>query len=173
MFDIIVACTETGGIGKGGSIPWHIPEDLQRFAKITRGHVVIMGRGTWKSLPKRPLPDRVNIVLSSDPSLLQDTSADHICKSFPEALHIVAQTYPDRNIYVIGGEGLYREAILHTECKKVLLTKVYNHVDCDRFFPLTLLHQRFVRTSSEYMQFSGSFMFRFCEYLRNNMTHGN
>ena len=66
---LIWAQTPTGVIGRDGTLPWHVPEDMAHFRDLTRGHPVIMGRGTWDSLPPRfrPLPDRDNIVLTRDP----------------------------------------------------------------------------------------------------------
>ena len=63
--ELIWAQDQNGGIGKNGTLPWHISEDLQNFKKITSGSPVIMGRKTWESLSFKPLPNRRNIVLSS------------------------------------------------------------------------------------------------------------
>ena len=63
--DMIWAQDKNGGIGKNGTLPWNISEDLQNFKKVTWGHPIIMGRKTWESLPFKPLPNRRNIVLSS------------------------------------------------------------------------------------------------------------
>ena len=63
---IIWAQDNNGGIGKDNKLPWHISEDLINFKKITSIHTIIMGRKTWDSLPKKPLPNRRNIVLSSN-----------------------------------------------------------------------------------------------------------
>ena len=63
--ELIWAQDENGGIGKNGKLPWHISEDLQNFKKITAGFPIIMGRKTWESLPKKPLPERRNIVIKT------------------------------------------------------------------------------------------------------------
>ena len=63
--ELIWAQDQNGGIGKKGELPWHISEDLQNFKKITSSHPIVMGRKTWDSLPFKPLPNRRNIVLSS------------------------------------------------------------------------------------------------------------
>ncbi|MDE6791696.1 MAG: dihydrofolate reductase [Muribaculaceae bacterium] len=65
--NMIVAVGKDGAIGKGGDLIWRISEDLKRFKRLTMGHPVIMGRKTWESLPKRPLPGRRNIVISRMP----------------------------------------------------------------------------------------------------------
>ena len=67
MISIIVAIAENYAIGKNNDLLWHIPEDMKRFKKITRGHKIIMGKRTYQSLPYRPLKDRTNIVISDVP----------------------------------------------------------------------------------------------------------
>ena len=61
---LVVAVAENGVIGKDGAIPWHISDDLKRFKALTLGHTVVMGRKTWDSLPKKPLPGRANVVVT-------------------------------------------------------------------------------------------------------------
>ena len=61
---LVVAIAQNGVIGKDGLIPWHISEDMKRFKALTLGHTVVMGRKTWDSLPKKPLPGRVNVVIT-------------------------------------------------------------------------------------------------------------
>ncbi|MBR4715308.1 MAG: dihydrofolate reductase, partial [Bacteroidales bacterium] len=63
---IIVAIAQNNAIGKDNDLIWHISDDLKRFKALTSGHTVIMGRNTWNSLPRRPLPKRRNIVLTHD-----------------------------------------------------------------------------------------------------------
>ena len=65
---LIWAQDQNGGIGKNGNLPWHIPEDLKNFKKITFGSTIVMGRKTWDSLPIKPLPKRRNIILSNNVS---------------------------------------------------------------------------------------------------------
>jgi dihydrofolate reductase len=67
MISIIVAVSEDWGIGKDNELLWHISEDLKRFKRLTTGNTVIMGKKTWVSLPRKPLPGRKNIVLTDDP----------------------------------------------------------------------------------------------------------
>ena len=72
-YNLIVACANNYGIGYNGELPWHIPNDLKRFSKLTKGkgnNAVIMGRKTWDSLPVKPLPNRVNIILTSNSELI-------------------------------------------------------------------------------------------------------
>ena len=68
MISIIVAVSEDWGIGKDNELLWHISEDLKRFKRLTFGNTVVMGKKTWESLPRRPLPGRKNIVLTDNPN---------------------------------------------------------------------------------------------------------
>ena len=61
---LVVAIADNGVIGKDGGLPWHISEDLKRFKSLTMGHTIVMGRKTWDSLPRKPLPGRVNVVVT-------------------------------------------------------------------------------------------------------------
>lgn len=110
---IIVAHNVDGIIGINGKLPWHIPEDLKNFKRLTMGKPVIMGRKTWESLGEKPLPGRLNLVVSSSlySAGAQQTTCDTvIVKTFDAVLHwLKLTTYEEA--FVIGGEGLYRAAI--------------------------------------------------------------
>lgn len=101
MVAAIWAQSLDGIIGNGTSMPWHLPEDLHRFQRLTSGHPVVMGRRTWESLPQRfrPLPGRPNYVLSTrTPG--QWSAGAQVCSAFPHWLD---------DAWVIGGERLYQE----------------------------------------------------------------
>ncbi len=117
-------------LGKNNELIYHIHEDLQRFKKLTSGHVIIMGRKTFESIGK-PLPNRTNIVISRDPSY----SAEGIIvvHSLDEALRF-AQGKPSNNeVFIIGGGQIYEEAINRAD--KLYLTVVEGSSDADTFFP--------------------------------------
>lgn len=103
-----------GVIGAGGGMPWHVPEDLARFKRITLGAPVVMGRRTWESFPERfrPLPGRRNIVVTRQESWA-DAGAER-AGSLDAALATAAEGDPDW-IWVIGGGQLYREAIARAD----------------------------------------------------------
>lgn len=146
MFQVIVACDEKGGIGYQGTIPWTLRSDLVRFKAITtntkdpsKQNAVIMGRATWESLPMKPLPNRRNIIVSKTLDYNLPQGVMFAC-SLDGALSL-AQSFEDiESIFIIGGEGLYHEAISHDDCTTVHLTLVHKTVLCDRFFPLEKLH---------------------------------
>ncbi|WP_312676361.1 dihydrofolate reductase [Microbacterium sp.] len=97
-----------GVIGRDGGMPWHVPEDLAHFRELTTGHPVIMGRRTWESFPKRfrPLPDRRNIVVTTDAAWAADGAER--ASSLDDALALAGGA-PE--VWVIGGSRLFAEAI--------------------------------------------------------------
>lgn len=129
-----VARSRNGVIGKNGGLPWRLSGDLAFFKKTTLGKPVIMGRKTWESLPIKPLPGRLNIVLSKDGSF---TPADAVvCESFSEAVQIGREQAAEDGVgevCVIGGAALFQLAL--PKAKRVYLTEVHAEVDGDVFFP--------------------------------------
>lgn len=99
--NIIVAVGKNGEIGVRGDLIWKISDDLKRFKALTTGHPVIMGRKTWESLPKKPLPGRLNIVLSRRPGL--EAPGAEVAHSAEEALKLAATDTP----FIIGGAEIY------------------------------------------------------------------
>lgn len=118
---LIYAASLNNIIGRGCKLPWYIPEDLNRFAELTKGAVVVMGRNTWESLPgkKRPLKNRTNVVLSSDSKLrLQGATV-------LSSIELVLDTYKDEeNIWFIGGTKVLKGALKHaSDIKLTLINK--------------------------------------------------
>ncbi len=105
MLSIITAIDPNGTIGQNGAIPWHIPEEQQLFKKLTLGHAVIMGRKTFETSVKRPLKGRLNIVVSKTKTFPGTTPAT----SLKEAINIAKQQ--NKEIFVIGGEQIYKQAL--------------------------------------------------------------
>ena len=130
MLTLIVARANDGAIGKDGTIPWHAPEDLAMFQRETTGGVVIMGRKTWESLPKKPLPRRVNIVVTSAAMPQMD---DVQFLPFDAAIE-AARSSGNARIYGIGGAGIY--AALLPQADRLLITEVDISIpNADAFFP--------------------------------------
>ena len=108
--NIIAACDQNGLIGINGRIPWYIPEDLQRFKRLTTGNAIIMGRKTWENLPIKPLPDRFNIVISKKATFGTIPDMDiTVQASLASALQI-AEIEGYQEVFIIGGQRLYEEA---------------------------------------------------------------
>ncbi|MCE9544877.1 MAG: dihydrofolate reductase [Planctomycetia bacterium] len=129
---IIVAMAENGVIGRGGTLPWHISEDLKRFKRLTMGHAILMGRRTWDSLG-RPLPGRRSIVVSRNPEF-RAVGAE-VAGSLDEALRLAAggSSPTDDEVFVIGGASLYREAL--PLANRLHVTRVHAVIEGDTFFP--------------------------------------
>ncbi|MER3433186.1 MAG: dihydrofolate reductase [Leptolyngbya sp. ERB_1_1] len=125
---LIAAIAQTNGvIGNRGKLPWSIPEDLQRFRKLTLHHTVIMGRKTWEfDLQKRPLPQRTNVIVSSQ-LLKSDLPNVEFVRSLSEALD-----RPDEKQFIIGGASIYRQALEFVD--RMELTIVEGNYEGDVFF---------------------------------------
>ncbi|MCC5958166.1 MAG: dihydrofolate reductase [Rhodobacteraceae bacterium] len=129
MISLIVARARNGAIGRDNTIPWQAPEDLKFFQRETLGGAVVMGRNTWDSLPKRPLPRRLNIVVTSRPA----DSADALFVPLDRAISAARQAGYFR-IYAIGGAGIYGAFLPLAD--RLLITDVDIDVpDADTFFP--------------------------------------
>lgn len=102
---IIAAVAADGALGRNGSLIWHIPGDLRRFKALTLAHPVVMGRKTWDSLPKRPLPGRPNIVVTRN-AAFQAPGATVV--SSPEEALETARKLSPHTPFIIGGEQIYR-----------------------------------------------------------------
>lgn len=127
---LVVARAETGVIGARGRIPWHLPEDLRRFRRLTIGKPCIMGRRTWESLPKRPLPERLNIVVTRDPEFRPPGA--EIANSL-EAAIVRGEKENADEIVVIGGAEIYQAAMPRTDV--IYLTEIHADFAGDAFFP--------------------------------------
>jgi dihydrofolate reductase len=129
-----VARARNGVIGRGGDLPWRLKSDLQLFKRLTLGKPVIMGRRTWDSLPRKPLPGRLNLVLTRDHAFEAEGAV--ICETFAEALDIAREQARDDGVdevCVIGGAALF-EAVLPS-ARRMYLTEVEAEVEGDVRFP--------------------------------------
>jgi dihydrofolate reductase len=128
MISIIVAIAENYAIGKNNDLLWHIPEDLKRFKRLTTGHTVVMGKKTYESLPLRPLPNRVNIVITDSPG----DRFDHcvMAYSIEDALNKLDASVEN---FIIGGASVYRQFLPFTD--RLYITWVQQLFDGDVFFP--------------------------------------
>ena len=131
MLALIAAIDTQNCIGKNGTLPWHIPQDLAHFKKLTEGKTVFMGRKTWESLPEkyRPLPNRTNIVITRQndyalpPGVLRYDSVD-----------AALAAHTDEDVMVIGGGEIFTQTI--TRADTLAMTHVNQTVDaCTAFFP--------------------------------------
>ncbi|HEX3651696.1 MAG TPA: dihydrofolate reductase [Rhizomicrobium sp.] len=130
VVSLVVARATNGIIGQHGKIPWRIPADLQHFKAVTMGKPCIMGRKTWASLPKKPLPRRTNVVLTRDPAFQANGAI--VALSFEDALARAQEESPDE-IAVIGGADLYLAALPHAS--RIHLTEVHGAFEGDVHMP--------------------------------------
>lgn len=129
MLTLVVARARNGAIGRGNTIPWHIPEDLKLFQRETMGGAVIMGRNTWDSLPFKPLKGRMNIVVTSRPL----EGPEVVTATIGAALR-AATAAGHARLYGIGGAGIYRAMLPLAD--RLLVSEVDLDVpDADTFFP--------------------------------------
>ena len=139
-YNIIVACDINNGIGKDNKLPWNIPEDLKRFSKLTRGegnNAIIMGKNTWESLPKKPLPKRDNLILSSTLDLEIGEPKNTYVKSFTDIMSLdkFCEKQKYDTVWIIGGTQIYNTFIESKKVNKIYATLIHNNFDCDCFFP--------------------------------------
>jgi dihydrofolate reductase len=130
LISLILARADNGVIGDKGALPWRLPDDMRRFKALTMGKPCIMGRKTWDSLPKKPLPGRANIVVTRNAAFAADGAlAVH---TFDEAL-AVAQNENPSEIMVIGGAEIYAAALPHAA--RIHLTQIHAAFDGDARMP--------------------------------------
>ena len=125
-----IARARNGVIGRGGDLPWRLKTDLANFRATTMGKPVIMGRKTWDSLPRKPLPGRTNIVLTRDGSF--QAKGALVCDDFSEAVQIAREQAQDdgaTEVCVIGGASLFELAL--PKAQRVYLTEVEAEVEGD------------------------------------------
>lgn len=132
--ELIVAASKNGIIGDKNNIPWHIPEDLQHFKKITQNSIIIMGRKTYESLPNGPLPNRLNIVLTRTPETNDNenvifTNIDNLFTN------IIKHKTEKQKVFVIGGCEIY--SLLIRYCVLLHITIIYDDVKGDCMFPIS------------------------------------
>ena len=130
MISIIVAKTKNGVIGKGDGLPWNLPGDLKHFAKVTKGHTVIMGRKTYESIVKKlghALPGRKNVIITSQGDF--QAPGCLVIHSVSEVMFPASQ----EEVFIIGGGEVYKEFM--PLAKKLYITEVSTECEGDVYFP--------------------------------------
>ena len=140
IFKIIVAHDLQSGIGKDNSLPWNFPEDLKRFSQLTRGkgnNAIVMGKNTWESLPKKPLPKRDNLILSSTLDLEMGEPKNNYVKTFRDIMSLdkFCEKQKYDTVWIIGGSNVYEQFLEHVRLKQIYLTRIHKKYDCDTRFP--------------------------------------
>lgn len=133
---IIVAVAQNMAIGRDNDLLWHLSDDLKRFKSLTSGHTVIMGRRTFDSLPKKPLPKRRNIVLTHDEGFHYEvpetaTGTLEVAHSMTEVLRMVEG---EEETFIMGGGTIYRDFL--PLVNRLYVTWVYEDFEADVYFPI-------------------------------------
>jgi dihydrofolate reductase len=129
-----IARARNGVFGRGGALPWRLKSDMALFKSLTLGKPVIMGRRTWDSLPRKPLPGRMNIVLSRDGSF--EPQAALVCESLDEAVQIAREQAEEDGadeVCVIGGAAVALAAL--PKARRIYLTEVEADPEGDVLLP--------------------------------------
>ena len=133
QLNIIACINDKLVLGKDNDLLYRLPSDLKHFKALTTNNVVIMGKKTYESLPVKPLPNRVNIVLTSDVNL--NVENGHVCQSIEECLEICRILYTDKKIFIIGGASIYRQFLALGIIDTMFISHVYDDADGDVYFP--------------------------------------
>jgi dihydrofolate reductase len=164
---LIAAVAENGVVGKNNALPWHLPEDLKYFKRMTLGKPIVMGRKTFESIG-RPLPGRTNIVVSRNQSYAPEgvQVVDSLKSSLTMAAEI-AESGCQKDLMVIGGAAIYAAALPLAQC--LYITEVHGEVEGDAFFPevdWSLWHE--VSRTRNAASASGGYDFSFVVFERRN-----
>ena len=140
----ILACDADWGIGKDGNLPWpHNPADLKWFKQSTLNHTVVMGKATWDSLPVKPLPNRVNVVVSSS-----DILAKVDVLSISDLRLRLSSMDTDQDVWIIGGARLIEGMMDYID--EFHLSQINGTYNCDTFLPSTVIQELYTLTSSQF-----------------------
>ncbi|MCK9424103.1 MAG: dihydrofolate reductase [Bacteroidales bacterium] len=160
MISIIVAIADNLAIGKNNDLLWRLPADLKRFKKITSGHPVIMGKRTFESLPRRPLPNRPNIVITDIPG-----EEFEGCEMAYSVVDAIAKCNPGEETFIIGGASVYRQFLPYAD--RLYLTRIHKFFEGDAFFPEIDFSQWITNSISEtFEDETGGFSFNYEIYDR-------
>ena len=162
MRTIIVAVAKNNVIGIQNKLPWHLPEDLKHFKEKTLNQSVIMGRKTFESLPEnvRPLPNRENIIITRQNFNFPNIkTANNLNSAFEKA---------SREIFIIGGASIYKEAINLVDCLEI--TEIDLEIAGDAFFPEIDFNIWELKKSENHISQNG-IPFAFKTYLKKSTVH--
>ncbi|MBR6097434.1 dihydrofolate reductase [Candidatus Saccharibacteria bacterium] len=161
--NIIVAVDQNWAIGKNGQLLFHISEDLKRFRTLTTGHCVVYGRKTLETFPEgKPLPNRDNVVITSNPDYQVDAMVAH---NFDELRRIV-HDYPTTEVDIIGGASIYEQLLPY--CDTAYVTKIdADTKEADAFFPNLDIDPHWELIDEGPIQQSDEHQYRFVTYHNN------
>ena len=174
---LIVAChLPTYGIGNNGDLLFNIKEDLKHFMNITKGNIVVMGRGTWDSLPRKPLKNRINIIISENSKDKLETEIivnkyidTLVVNNFKILLKYLKENSDEKEIFYIGGESIYKTVVEHDLIKKMYITEIQtsdNNLQVDTFFDYSK-YPEYIKKYNGDTNKHGDISYNFTIYERN------
>lgn len=131
LITLVAAVARNGVIGSDGDMPWRLPSDLQRFKAYTMGKPIVMGRKTWQSFPRRPLPGRLNIVVTRKSDFKAEGA--ELAHSLDEAMAFARSRATLGEVCIIGGGEIYRQAF--EKADRLVITHVLADIEGDTLFP--------------------------------------
>ncbi len=156
---IVAAIASNNVIGKKNSLPWDIPEDLKRFKQLTSGHTILMGRKTFDSIG-RPLPNRVNIVMTKDTNYQKE--GVEIVFDEKEALNLIKDL--NQEVFIIGGSKIYE--LFEPWATSLMITRVLKDFEGDAFFPDINWNNWQIKSKEDFLDEKSNISCRLEEYLR-------
>ena len=161
LVNMIYARAANGVIGKNGTLPWHLPEDMAHFKQVTMGWPVIMGRKTWDSLPAkfRPLPGRTNIVITRQDGWQAEGAK--VATSVEDAISLAGKM---EEVWVIGGAQIY--ALAEPLADRIEVTEIAQNFEGDAYAPA--LGAQWVETAREKHVSKNGLPFSFITYNKQN-----
>jgi len=168
MIAAVVAVDENFAIGNKGDMLVHIRGDLKMFRELTSGHTVVMGRKTFEALPNGPLPNRRNIVISSQAQgkafEMHDDKGTYILSSMENVMEMFSSCR-DEMLFVIGGGVIYKELLSY--CERIYLTKIKKSFpEADTYFPNIDFMPEWRKTVIGKTQHENGVDYQFCIYDR-------
>ena len=180
---IVAYCKQNNGIGLNNKIPWFLKNDLKNFQQITsktfKSHtknMIVMGRKTWDSIPakNKPLKNRINVVLTRNKDVRLkhsiESNKDTIVKyDFDEIIEVVKlnKDFNISNIFIIGGESIYKMALESQHISKIYVTEIYEEYDCDTFFP-QIDKEKYTLSYISNFYSENNIYYRYLEYSNKN-----
>ena len=165
MISAIVAIDENWGIGFNGELLEKIPEDMKQFRLLTHKRTILMGRKTWDSLPKKPLPDRLNLVITREERKFDNMTVFINMEEAKVRAKEAAKNHNDE-WFIIGGGQIYKELLFL--CDRVYVTKIFkSHNNVDTYFPTLEQKEWEITHQSEILTFN-DLQYQFLTYDRIN-----
>jgi dihydrofolate reductase len=160
---LIASADRNWGLGKDNKLLKRIPEDLKRFSELTRGNAIVVGRKTLESFKdKKPLPDRINIVLTKDKDYACEDAV--IVHSIKELINTIKEL--DKNIYVCGGETIYKQLLPY--CGLALITQIDEEYEADTYLVNLDNNSDWKKTvTGEWQESRTGVRFRYVEYIKS------